>query len=71
MIIEVKVYPDSGREEIVKISEEYYKIYLKKPAESGKANIELVKVLKRHFKVEIKIIKGLTSKNKIIKIGED
>jgi len=71
MIIEVKVYPDSGREEIVKISEEYYKIYLKKPAESGKANIELVKVLKRHFKVEIKIIKWLTSKNKIIKIGED
>jgi uncharacterized protein (TIGR00251 family) len=91
MIISVKVYPSSGREEIVRINDKEYKVYLKKPAEDGKANIELLKVLKRHakkspeifgavktknkqgfygFKVEIKIIKGLTSRNKIIKIGD-
>jgi len=43
MIIQVKVYPHSGREEVVKINEKEYKVYLKKPAEDNKANIELVK----------------------------
>lgn len=69
MIINVKVYPSSGKEEIVRIDNQDYKVYLKKPTESGKANIELLKLLKRYFKVEAKIIKGLFSKNKIIKIG--
>ncbi|MDO8460658.1 MAG: DUF167 domain-containing protein [Nanoarchaeota archaeon] len=68
MIIQVKVYPSSGREEIVKISEKEYKVYLKKPAENNKANIELLKLLKRHFKVDSKIIKGLRSRNKFIEI---
>jgi len=70
MIIQVKVYPHSGKEEIVKINEKEYKIYLKKPAEDNKANIELLKILKRHFKSEAKLIKGLTSKNKIVMIGD-
>ena len=70
MIIQVKVYPHSGKEEIVKVTEDSYKVYLKKPAEDNKANIELLKLLKRHFKVEAKIIKGLTNKNKIVKIGD-
>jgi len=69
MIIKIKVYPHSGKEEIEKITEDSYKVYLKKPAEENKANIELLKLLKHHFKVEAKIIKGLTNRNKIVKIG--
>jgi len=69
MIIQVKVYPSSGREEIEKLNEKEYKVYLKKPAEDNKANIELLKMLKRYFKVEARIIKGLTSKNKIVEIS--
>jgi len=68
MIISIKVYPSSGREEIIKISENEYKIYLKKSAESGKANIELIKILKKHFNKEAKIIKGLKNRNKIIEL---
>ena len=68
MIIKVKVYPNSGKENIEQISSEEYKVYLKKPAEDNKANIELLKLLKRHFKVEAKIIKGLKSRDKIISI---
>jgi len=68
MIISIKVYPSSGREEIIKISENDYKIYLKKSAESGKANIELIKILKKHFNKEAKIIKGLKNRNKIIEL---
>ena len=68
MIINVKVHLSSGREEIVKINNDSYKIYLKKPAEDNKANIELLKLLKRQFGVEAKIIKGLKSRNKIVEI---
>jgi uncharacterized protein (TIGR00251 family) len=68
MIIHVKVYPSSGREEIIKLNEDNYKVYLKKPAVDNKANIELIKLLKKHFKKEIKIIKGIKSEDKIIKI---
>lgn len=68
MIIQVKVYPHSGKEEIIRVSENSYKVYLKKPAEDNKANIELLKMLKRRFKVEAKIIKGLKSRNKIVEI---
>ena len=34
----------------------------------NKANIEILKFLKRHFKTDLRIIKGLKSKNKIISI---
>lgn len=70
MIIQVKVHPNSGKEEIIKINENAYKIYLKKPAENNKANIELIKMLKRYFKKDTKIIKGLKSRNKIVKIRD-
>jgi len=74
MIIKVKVKPSSGKQEIEKISNERYKVNLKKPAEENKANIELIKLLSRKMKVPFKninIIKGLTSKNKIIKINKN
>lgn len=69
MIIQVKVYPNSRREEIIKINGNSFKVYLKKQAEDNKANIELLKLLKKHFSENIKIIKGMKSRNKIIKIG--
>jgi len=71
MIINVKVYPASGREEILKIDDKNYNVYLKKPAEDNKANIELLKILKRHFKMKIRIVKGLTSRNKIISLEDN
>lgn len=61
----VKVKPNSGRQEIVK-KEGYLLVYLKSPPENNKANIELLKLLKKHFKKEIKIKSGFSSKNKII-----
>ena len=72
MIIKVKVYPSSGREEIIKILEDEFKVYLKKPALDNKANIELIKMLKKYFNCQyIKIIKGIKSKNKVVEIGSN
>ncbi|MBS3075122.1 YggU family protein [Candidatus Pacearchaeota archaeon] len=70
MILHIKIHPNSGREEIIKLSEDSYKVYLKKQATGNKANIELLKFLKKYFSKDIKIIKGLKSRNKVIKIGE-
>jgi len=46
------------------------KIALKAQPENGKANIELIKFWKKHFKQNIKIISGFTSKKKLVKILE-
>jgi uncharacterized protein (TIGR00251 family) len=72
MRIEIKVQPNSGREEIQKsIDGKIQKVFLKKPAENNKANIELIKILKKYFGGEVKIISGKTSKNKIVEVIEN
>lgn len=68
MIIKVKVKPNSGKQEVKKISENEYVVCLKKPAEDNKANVELCKLLQRYFKREVRIKSGFTSKNKIIEL---
>jgi len=68
MIINIKVKTSSNKQEIKKISNNNYTALLKNPAQDNKANLELLKILKKHFKKDIKIIKGLKSKNKVIKI---
>lgn len=71
MKIKLKVYPNSPNEEIIEVSEEEYRIYLKKPAEKNKANLELIKLLSKYFNVNQKniIIKsGMTSRDKLIEI---
>ncbi|MFA5060785.1 MAG: DUF167 domain-containing protein [Candidatus Pacearchaeota archaeon] len=68
MKIEIKVRPNSKKQEIHKISESEYKVFLKKPAEDNKANIELLRLLKKYFNSEIKLLKGRNSKNKLIEV---
>ena len=73
MILKIKVKTNSGKQGIEKIGKEEYAISLKSEPEKNKANIELLKLLKRELKSgeeikEMKIIKGRTSKNKIVRI---
>lgn len=68
MKLKIKVRPSSGREEIKKISEIEYVVYLKKPAADNKANMELLNLLKREFKKNVRIIFGFTSSDKIIEL---
>jgi uncharacterized protein (TIGR00251 family) len=68
MIIDVKVKPESGKQEIENVDGSNYKISLKSKPEDNKANIELIKLLKKHFGSNIKIIKGLRNRNKIVEI---
>jgi len=68
MRINVKVFPKSGRQEVLQVSEGEYRVYLKKVAEDGRANMELEKLLKKYFGVNVKIVKGFTSRNKVAEV---
>ena len=70
MIIKIRVKPESREQKIEKISDSEYEINLKERAEDNKANIELLKLLKRYFNKQTKIIKGFRSRNKVIKIQD-
>ena len=67
MILKIKVKPNARKTKILKEGDEL-EIAVAAPASDNKANQELIKFLKKKFKKDVKIIRGLTSKKKIIKI---
>ncbi|OGJ21495.1 hypothetical protein A3K73_00845 [Candidatus Pacearchaeota archaeon RBG_13_36_9] len=69
MIIEIRAKPGAKKEELEKVSEGKYTASLKEKAEDNKANFELLRLLKKHFGKEIKMVKGLKSRNKIARVG--
>ena len=71
MIINVKVKPNSSKQEIISFGNNRYLIYLKESPENNKANIELINLLSKHFGTpvgRIKIKSGMTSNEKLIAI---
>ncbi|HOW37125.1 MAG TPA: DUF167 domain-containing protein [Candidatus Pacearchaeota archaeon] len=69
--IKIKVKPNSGKQEVIETeNSDGYLVNLKSAPENNKANLELIKVLERHFKKKIKIKSGFTSKNKLIEVEE-
>jgi uncharacterized protein (TIGR00251 family) len=80
MIIRVKVKPNSGKQSVEHIflpqlnssseQQEIYYVKLKALADEGRANMELVKVLKDHFGKNVKIKSGFNSRTKFVEILE-
>lgn len=67
----IKVIPRSSQTKIVEESKNYLKIKLTSAPTKGRANAELIKLLAKKYKVsksQIEIIKGLTSKEKLVRI---
>ena len=74
MIIKVRAKPSSKKEHVNVKGDETFEVSVKEKAEGNKANIAIVKLLSKHFNVSssmIRIIKGLSSKQKIIEILKD
>jgi len=70
LYIRVKVLPKSPKNEIVdQMEDETYKIRISAPATDNKANIELIKFLKKNLKVEVTIISGQKDRLKLIKLS--
>ncbi len=73
MKIIVKAKPNSKKETVEKISDLNYIVCVKEPPINGKANEAIRNALAVYFKtgtVNVKIISGYTSRNKIIEIIE-
>ncbi|MBD3262886.1 YggU family protein [Candidatus Woesearchaeota archaeon] len=67
MIIKVKVKANASKTKILK-ENDYLKIAVAAAAKQGKANKELIKFLKKKYGGDVKIIRGKTSRKKIIEI---
>lgn len=70
MIIEAKVKTNSKKREVIEQDSTHYLVHIKSLPEEGKANKELVKLLSKYFKKSVKLLKGKTSKNKLLSIGD-
>ncbi len=69
MRLTIKAQPHSGRRELVHIGQDEYKAFLKGNPEDGKANQELVRLIKKHFKAkDVRIIGGTNSKKKYVEV---
>ncbi len=73
MKINIKVIPRSSQNKVVgEMVDGTLKIKLTAAPVDGEANKKLIELLAGHFgvpKSKIKIVKGMTSRNKIIEIG--
>lgn len=73
MKIAVKVKPNSKENKVEPVEANEYVLRVKEKAQDGKANIAAIKTLSEYFgvpKSRISIIRGHTSKNKIISIDK-
>jgi len=71
MLIKVKVFPGSKKEEIIKKSEDVFEIRVKEKPERGMANRGVVRILSAYFNIpesKLRLIKGFKERNKIFKI---
>lgn len=71
MLIKVKVFPASKKEEIIRKSEDSFEVKVKAKPVRGTANREVVRLLSLYFKVseqDIKLVKGFKQRNKIFEI---
>jgi hypothetical protein len=70
--VEIKVYPRSSKEKIIE-SDEILKVYVKKAPDKGKANKDVIKLISKRYKVkksDIRIIRGKTSRNKLLEVND-
>ncbi|MDD2807638.1 MAG: DUF167 domain-containing protein [Patescibacteria group bacterium] len=70
-IFEVTVITNAKQSKIVEEADHFLKVKLTAIPEKGKANTELIKILAKKFDVsksQIEIVKGLTTKKKLVRI---
>tara|TARA_Y100000310_G_C20680905_1_gene815864 strand:- start:1707 stop:1913 length:207 start_codon:yes stop_codon:yes gene_type:complete len=67
MKVSIRVKSKSGRSEIVE-ERGAYVAYLKSVPDKGKANLELLKIARKFFGKEVRIVSGFTSKDKVLEI---
>jgi uncharacterized protein (TIGR00251 family) len=72
MLIKVKVFPASSKQEVIKKSEDSFEVKVISKPERGMANRESLELLSRYFKIpnsNICLIKGAHTHSKILEIN--
>jgi hypothetical protein len=70
VILNIRVIPKSSKN-FIKKENNYFKVYLTKPAQDNLANKQLIELLAEYLnikKYQIRIIKGEKSRDKLVKI---
>ncbi len=68
MRIKIRLHPGSSQEKVEQL-DNVYNTWIKEKAIDGKANLALIKFLRKCFKSkEVRIISGLKSRNKLVEI---
>ncbi|MBS3138594.1 YggU family protein [Candidatus Woesearchaeota archaeon] len=67
-ILEVKVVPNASKTENVSIENNIVKVRIAAPPDKNKANVELLKFLKKEFGLKFKIKSGATSREKVLEL---
>jgi hypothetical protein len=73
VILEVRVVPQAKRN-LIKKENGLIKVYLTKPAQDGRANAQLIEFLSKQLKIkkyQVRIVKGETSRHKVVEIDGD
>ena len=68
MKIQIKVIPNSRKEEVLAAGEQQLLVRVKERAEKGKANVAVVKLLEKHFRRKVRITAGHSSRKKIVEV---
>ena len=74
MLIKVKVYPKSKKEEVIKKSEDSFEAKVKEKPKQGLATQRVVELLARHFGISeknVRLKKGAKQRNKIFEIYDN
>jgi len=72
MKVSIRVQPNSRRPGIEQLPDGTLKVQVSAPPQEGKANQAVIEALARHFGVprsRISIVRGETSKNKLVEIS--
>ncbi len=71
MLIKVKVFPNSKKEEIIKKTEDSFEVRVRAKPIRGLANKAVINILSLYFKIpasKIRLTKGFKERNKIFEI---
>jgi len=72
MLIRIHVTPNAKEVRVVKVSEDSFEVKVDQRAVGGRANKRLLEILSKHFMVpksKIFIMKGMRSRDKIVRLG--
>jgi len=72
MLIKIKVFPSSSKQEVTKKSEDSFEVKVISKPERGMANRESLELLSRYFEIsssKVRLIKGAHSHNKVFEVN--